>query len=311
MMVSNVNRGVVLRLVTGAFVCLLAGWLPMAAIAKCSALPNLSGMLEHIDTLASQRSLEDTARTGRKIEALRQQIERGAMAKTLSDFGMQRGMPDIIEFKVKTGALTTIATNGGPELLKPYLQGSGYKRSLQKVHSIVERICDLSGGTAPSNAATRQISESGSGALHRLSAPLLGASVLTVIVGLVLAFMIRKARAKRDARANRRTACAIPVRVTGRAGAHRLRVVDISVAGVNLAEHPDIEEQDMLTLDFGPFSQDAIVRWHNDHFAGLFFTQQITEKQLSHLLEECCTFSASQKKRRGTRMGTAPEPLYT
>lgn len=299
-------------LLVPAFVSLFFAINPNVALAKCSALPVLSEIVDYVPELQGQTSRDATSRIGYKIEALRQQLSRASMTASLAEYGMERRIADLLDFKVKTGALTRIAIEKGPANLKPYLTGSGYQRSFLTVKEIVEQICDTDGGTDPSAAATRQISQRGSGTLAALSAlvaPAVAASGLLLVAGLFFGTKLRNARLAKDARVNKRTACDIPVQIDGQSGFYHLNVVDISRAGVNLANHPKTQTGDVLTVDFGPLTREAKVRWSNDHFAGLQFTRPMSARQLSKLLAEQCKLSAYEKKKRGTQKGAAPESL--
>ncbi len=286
-----------------------AALMPLAAQAKCSAVPILSEVTDLVTALERARTISDAARIGRDIRPLQELLSRRRLTERLAEFGMGRHVNPMVAFGAQAGTLAGFAADGKQAEFRGYIASASFQRGLGDARAVVQQLCDTEGGSDPSDLASRRISTSqGTGVNAVFNSFALQAALGTSGAVLLAAgglFVLRNRRLQRDARIAKRMACDIPVYVTQGAHTQRARVVDISRAGVNVTSEESWPPDTEVLISFAALKCNTVIRWSSAEYAGAKFLSILSARQLRDLLTYECQLPVPEKKKRDTILGAA------
>lgn len=277
-------------------------------LSDCSAFPVLAEVMDQLHTLEHAPNETSAMLTALRIERLRKEIPSNQLRARLEELGFERHLTQVTAFRVRLGALTHIARTNGRTALRPYLFGSGFQRSKQHTHELLERICEDTPSSTPSHSAQRKVTLwTGTGLSRQksLSVAMGFGAIVLLIAMLAGAHSYSEWNRRSKRRVRKRVACNIPAIVTIHGTACHASLVDISMGGANLAHTLELLIGTHLHLQFGDTAVDGTVMWSNNKFAGIRFARVLSEQELPASILLKIMPRGLRHKKRGAQSGTA------
>ncbi|MEM7470030.1 MAG: PilZ domain-containing protein [Pseudomonadota bacterium] len=290
----NKIRGFLAGWLSAVCVALLVAGVPSVALAKCSAFPVLSAIVDRVERLRAIETWEGVAAASLEINALTQNFNRAQLEAQLRDLALEHKLPMLIAFKDQTATLAQIASYDGPETLHGFMDSADYRPLFVEARETLTMACDLNSEGADSEFATRVITIEDEFALadflRSLAPPVSITQVISIGMGVfsLALFVIwaRNRRKMRDRRVSKRYACEIPARLSVTGKTIEVTIVDISQAGANVHCSEELAIDTEVEVEFADIHRTAVVKWSNEQFAGILMNRLIGESKLKKLIEQ-------------------------
>ena len=280
-----------LRILCAGLVWTLGLSLAQPVAAKCSALPVLTGTIDIIDDIEDSPVLtpDQLAELAELLRPLPAELSSKELDQRLESFGLGRRSNAPQQLATKVAALAVIAESGEMDAIKSFVGAKEFQESLYRARDLANEICGPEAEGGWSEYAEMIIvltGYGGLGAVERDPAEVardLGA-IFLLLVGIGGVAWYRIWKADKEKRANKRSACLIPVHVHDGDQVHALELVDISQAGTNIHNELEWPIEHRIIIEIDDLMKHATVRWSNAHYAGVLFDEQIEREHFELLL---------------------------
>ena len=264
---------------------------PLAA--KCSALPVLTGTIDIIDEIeeSGDFTADQLVELAEELRPLPAELSSKELDQRLESFGLGRRSSAPHQLATKVAALAMLAETEDLDSVKSYVGTREFQTSLYRARDLANEICGPEAEGGWSEYAEMIIVLTGYGGLGAVErdpvevARDLG-SIFLLLIGIGGVAWYRIWKADKERRANKRSACLIPVYVHDGDQVHALELVDISQAGANIHNELEWPVEHRIIVEIEDMMKQGTVRWSNAHYAGVLFDEQIEREHFELLLAQ-------------------------